>query len=207
MLIASLFNVALFGSAAILPLYFELARGESATFAGLMVAVQGLGSGVGMLVCGRLTERFGARLITPIAGAVALVGTLPWTHLGPHTSYALLLGALVVRGAGLSALMNSAYAVAYGSLERDVIPSATAALNIVARVSAAAGVAVLVALLASQLQITGAVGDAADPATVSAFADAFSEVFAVLSVAAGLAIAAALLVPRERSAPVATEAT
>jgi EmrB/QacA subfamily drug resistance transporter len=205
MLIASLFNVALFGSAAILPLYFELARGESATFAGLMVAVQGLGSGVGMLVCGRLTERFGARLMTPIAGAIALAGTLPWAHLGPHTSYTLLLAALVVRGAGLSALMNAAYAVAYGTLERDVIPSATAALNIVARVSAAGGVALLVALLDSQVRISGAVGDAVRPATASALADAFSELFVLLSVVAGLAIAAALLVPRDRTARVAAE--
>jgi EmrB/QacA subfamily drug resistance transporter len=203
MLVASMFNIALFGSAAILPLYFELARGESATFAGLMVAVQGIGSGLGMLVCGRLTDRFGARLVTPIAGAVALVGTLPWAHLGPHTSYALLLGALIVRGAGLSALMNAAYAVAYGTLERDVIPSATAALNIVSRVSAAAGVAVLVALLDSQVQITGAVRD---PATVAALADAFSELFVVLSVVAGLSIAAALLIPRGRTTAVAVEA-
>jgi EmrB/QacA subfamily drug resistance transporter len=192
--IAALFNVALFGSAAILPLYFELARGASATVAGLMVAVQGLGSGLGMLLCGRLVDRYGARVVTPVAAALALVGTLPWTHLAPHTSYALLFVALVIRGAGLSALMNTAYAVAYGTLEHDVVPSATAALNIVSRVSAAAGVAVLVALLELSLRTDGTTG-------ASALADAFSRLFAGLSVVAALAILAALFVPRRRVTP------
>jgi EmrB/QacA subfamily drug resistance transporter len=198
-IIAALFSFMLFGSAAILPLYFESARGESPVVAGLLVALQGLGSAVGMFACGPLTDRYGARIVAAIASGFILLGTLPWLWLAPHTGYAILLLGLVVRGAGLSALMNAAYAVAYGTLEHTAVPGATAALNIVSRVSSAAGVAVAVVVVQSRAPDlirlgAGVNGTALSQAVSAAFSETFL-IFAALAIAVTLP---ALMLPRGR---------
>jgi EmrB/QacA subfamily drug resistance transporter len=193
--IAALFSFMLFGSAAVLPLYFEAARGESPVAAGLLVALQGIGSVVGMIACGRLTDRYGAKLVAAVSAACIVAGTLPWLWLTPHTGYAVLLAGLVVRGAGLSAVMNAAYAVAYGTLGGAAIPNATAALNIVSRVSAAAGVAVAVVVVQSRAPDIGSGG----AATANAAAHAFSETFLLFAILAVASLLAALMLPRSRA--------
>jgi EmrB/QacA subfamily drug resistance transporter len=197
--IAALFSFMLFGSAAILPLYFESSRGESAVVAGLLVAAQGLGSVIGMFACGYLADRYSARIVAPAAAVLVVVGTLPWISLSPHAGYAVLLAGLFVRGAGLSALMNAAYAVAYGTLERESIPSATAALNIVSRVSSAAGVAVAVVVIQSRApDILSLTVGAKNVALAYAVSAAFSSAFLVFAVFAMATIIPALALPRVR---------
>jgi hypothetical protein len=132
--------------------------------------------------------------VAPIAAGLVLLGTLPWLWLTPHTGYAILLIGLVVRGAGLSALMNSAYAVAYGTLERAAVPGATSVLNIVSRVSSAAGVAVAVVVVQSGAPDVIHLGAGAGNA-VSA---AFSETFLLLAAVALAAVVPALMLPRSR---------
>ena len=51
---------ALFGAMIILPLYYQVARGESALTAGLLMAPQGVGAALAMPVAGRLTDRSAA---------------------------------------------------------------------------------------------------------------------------------------------------
>ena len=55
-----LIGIALFGSMLLLPLYYQLARGESPLVAGLLTAPQGFGAAIGMSVGGRWTDRRGA---------------------------------------------------------------------------------------------------------------------------------------------------
>ena len=50
-------GIALFGSMILLPLYYQIARGESPLIAGLLVAPQGLGAVIGMSLGGRATDR------------------------------------------------------------------------------------------------------------------------------------------------------
>ena len=50
---------ALFGAMIILPLYYQVARGESALTAGLLMAPQGVGAALAMPLAGRLTDRVG----------------------------------------------------------------------------------------------------------------------------------------------------
>src|ERR671929_1843139 len=50
---------ALFGAMIILPLYFQIDRGETALSAGLLMAPQGLGAALAMPAAGRLTDRIG----------------------------------------------------------------------------------------------------------------------------------------------------
>jgi hypothetical protein len=117
---------------------------------------------------------------------------VPWLLLDQHTPYGLLLAGLVLRGAGLSALMNCAYTVAYGALARRDVPPATAALNIVSRLSSAVGVAVAVVLLESMLPGSRA-------------ADAFAHTFTALAVLAAVTLLPVLLLPRTSRRPAAAD--
>ncbi len=58
---------ALFGAMLILPLYYQVVRGESALTTGLLLAPQGIGAAFAMFLSGRLTDRVGG-------GPVALLG-------------------------------------------------------------------------------------------------------------------------------------
>jgi MFS family permease len=160
----------------------------------MLVAVQGIGSLIGIVACGRLSGRLSERTMALASAALILVGTVPWIGLSPRTGTAALLVGLVVRGAGLSALMNSAYAVAYGTLERAALPGATAALNIVSRVSAAAGVAIAVIVVERRAPDIVQAGVAR--ANVAA---AFGDVFLLFGVLAVLAVVATAVLPAGRS--------
>ena len=54
-----LLGAALFGAMLLLPLYFQVDRGESALSAGLLMAPQGIGAALVMPLSGRLTDRIG----------------------------------------------------------------------------------------------------------------------------------------------------
>ena len=67
--------MSLFGAMLILPLYYQVVRGESALNAGLLLAPQGIGAAMAMPIAGRLTDRLGAGKIVPLGVIVALIGT------------------------------------------------------------------------------------------------------------------------------------
>ncbi|MDX6729359.1 MAG: hypothetical protein QOK49_4164, partial [Baekduia sp.] len=59
------FAMAMFGAMFLLPLYYQVVRGQSALDAGLMLAPQGLGAAMAMPIAGRLTDTRGAGRIVP----------------------------------------------------------------------------------------------------------------------------------------------
>ena len=155
----TLVGAALFGALLLLPLYYQVARQVSPLEAGLLMAPQGLGAALGMNTAGRWTDRVGAGRVVLVGIALLVVGTIPFTQVGPHTSYVLLAFALVVRGLGLGATMMPAMAAAYATLERDQVPRATPMLNVLQRTGGSLGIAVLAVIL--QNQITSELGAAA----------------------------------------------
>jgi len=147
---------ALFGALLVLPLYYQVARGQSPLEAGLLMAPQGVGAALGMNRAGRLVDRIGGGRVV-IGGLVMLmVGTIPFTQVAADTSFALLAGALVLRGVGLGFTMMPAMAAAYATIERAQVPRATPMLNVLQRVGGSLGTAVLAVVL--QRQITGQLG-------------------------------------------------
>jgi EmrB/QacA subfamily drug resistance transporter len=147
---------ALFGSLLLLPLYYQVARGESALDAGLLMAPQGFGAALGMNRAGRLVDRIGGGRVVIPGLVMLMVGTIAFTQVGPGTSFWLLGGSLVVRGVGLGFTMMPAMAAAYATIERDQVPRATPMLNVVQRVGGSLGTAVLAVVL--QRQITAQLG-------------------------------------------------
>src|SRR3954451_13065439 len=146
-----IFGVSLFGAMLILPLYYQVVRGESALAAGLLLAPQGVGAAMAMPIAGRLTDRLGAGKIVPWGVLVAVLGTGVYTQLSADTPYGVLGVALWVRGIGLGMTMMPSMAAAYQTLERAAVPRATTAINIIRTVGGSLGTAILSVVLERQI--------------------------------------------------------
>jgi predicted MFS family arabinose efflux permease len=206
---------ALFGSMILLPLYYQVVRGQSPLHAGLLMAPQGVGTAIGMSVSGRLADRIGPGRIVPVGLLILALGTVPYAVIGGDTAYGVLMGSLVVRGLGLGATMMPAMAAAYATLDSAAqVPRATPMLNVLQRVGGSLGVAVLTVVLENSLQskvgaaggagaggADGAVGGALPAAVRERFADplgaAFSNAYTWSLVGILIALIPALLLMRE----------
>jgi len=147
----TLAGAALFGSILVLALYYQVARGETALDTGLLLAPQGIGAAAVMPLSGRLTDRVGGGRVATVGFALLALGTLPLAFVGANTSYALLTGALIVRGLGLGCAMMPTLAAAYAQLEPPQVPRATAAMNALQRTGGSIGTALLAVVLTHEL--------------------------------------------------------
>jgi EmrB/QacA subfamily drug resistance transporter len=200
-----LVGVALFGALLLLPLYYQLVRGESPLTTGLLLIPQGLGAALAMPVAGRLADEIGARVVIPVGLALALAGTAAFTTIGAGTSYFFLAGALFLVGLGLGATIVPSMAVAYQSVPREAIGGATSVINVIQRVAGSVGTALLAVVL--QRSITGQVNGAgigeiaalsnnARTQAAPVLADAFGNTFWVAFALVAAAFVPALLLPR-----------
>jgi EmrB/QacA subfamily drug resistance transporter len=142
----------LFGAMIVIPLYYQVARGESPLTAGLLMAPQGLGAAMVMPLAGRLTDRLGGGRVAIVGLIVCVIATLPFVWVGPHTSYGWLAAVLVVRGMGFGSAMMPSMAAAFATLERAAVPRATAALNVFQRVGGSVGTAFLAVILQNRIK-------------------------------------------------------
>ena len=146
-----LLALAMFGSMILLPLFFQVARGESALHAGLLLAPQGLGAALMMPVAGSLTDKIGGGRVA-LAGVVLMtLATIPLALIDASTSVATVAIVLLIRGFALGATFMPAMAAAYATLEQSAVPRATSALNVIQRVGGSIGTAILAVVLSSQL--------------------------------------------------------
>ncbi len=142
-----LLGAALFGTLLVLPLYYQVDRGQSALDAGLLIAPQGIGAALMLPISGRLTDRLGGGPVVVAGCGILALATLPLVFVTDHTPYALLGGVLFVRGLGLGASIQPTVAAAYHILESPQVPRATAALNTLRQVGASIGTALLSVVL------------------------------------------------------------
>ncbi|MGY0064608.1 DHA2 family efflux MFS transporter permease subunit [Streptomyces sp. LZ34] len=193
-----LFVVGYFGSMLLLPMYFQVVRGESATASGLLGAPLGLAAGVTMQFSGRLADKVPPRWL--VAGGVttaALGMGLLTLQLSDTTAYWRLAVPLLVLGIGVGTTMMPAMAAATRGLSADDAPSASTALQITSQVAAAIGVA----FFSVMLSING--GTTATPTHAGPFADTYLWAVALMFTA----VLPALCLPRRRpAAPVAANA-
>jgi EmrB/QacA subfamily drug resistance transporter len=147
-----LVGAALFGAMIILPLYYQVDRGETALTAGLLMAPQGFGAAMAMPLAGRLTDRIGGGTVAVFGLAIASLGTLPFVFLHADTSYWLLGLLLVVRGIGIGSSMMPSMAAAYATLSRAAVPRATSLLNVINRIGGSLGTALLAVVLQGQIK-------------------------------------------------------
>jgi EmrB/QacA subfamily drug resistance transporter len=186
-----LVGIALFGALILLPLYYQIVRGESPLATGLLLVPQGLGAALAMPIAGRLTDEIGARVVIPVGIVLALVGTAAYTQVGADTPYWLLAGALFVIGLGLGSTIMPSMAVAYQAVPREAVAQATSAINVIQRIAGSVGTALLAVILQRSIS-TGRAHT--PPALASAFGTTFWVAFGLVATA----LVPALLLPRIR---------
>jgi EmrB/QacA subfamily drug resistance transporter len=212
------FAAAMFGAMFLLPLYYQVVRGQSALDAGLLLAPQGVGAAIMMPIAGKLTDEMGAGKIVLGGLGLLLLGMLGFTRVGADTSFWFLGSSQFLMGLGMGAAMMPAMSAAYQTLQRQQLARATTALNIIQRVGGSIGTALLSVVLTHQLasRLPGsgegglgaarAVPAAARDRVAPDIAEAFGHTFWWAAGIIGLAVIPALLLPRHKPAPPAAEA-
>jgi EmrB/QacA subfamily drug resistance transporter len=145
-----LLGAALFGAMLLLPLYYQVDRGESALNAGLLMAPQGIGAALVMPISGRLTDRIGGGRVALFGIALMTLTMVPLVAVGPTSSYTWLALVLLVRGVGLGCSMMPTMASAYAVVRSDQVPGATSVLNTLQRLGGSIGTALLAVVLSDQ---------------------------------------------------------
>ena len=69
----------------LLPLYYQVVRGQSALMAGLLMAPQGIGAALVMRKAGDITDRVGARRVVPLGVVLIIAGSLPYVFVTAST--------------------------------------------------------------------------------------------------------------------------
>jgi len=135
----------------VLPLYYQIDRGESALAAGLLMAPQGVGAALAMPFAGKLTDRIGGGRVALAGMILVTLSTIPFASISATTSFGLLAPMLVLRGIGIGSAMMPAMAAAYATLTYADVPRATSALNVLQRVGGSLGTALLAVVLQHQI--------------------------------------------------------
>jgi EmrB/QacA subfamily drug resistance transporter len=201
-------GTALFGVALLLPLYFQIVRGQDPLHTGLLLVPQGLGAAISIGIAGVLSDRLGARRVVPAGILLALAGTLAYTRIGASTSYWYLAAALFLVGAGLGATITPSMSAAIQNLSHAEMPAATSVINVVQRVAGSLGSALLAVVLQRTLTsdvtgLHGGIGRATtlvrdSPGLAPALAHAFATTFWVAVVLSAAALVPALLLPARK---------
>lgn len=166
-------GASLFGGLIVLPLYYEVLRGESVITTGLLLLAYGGGAAAALRVGGRLTDRRGGGFSSVIGLAITVAATVPFVFLPANTDLVVVELLQLVRGVGVGMAGLPAMSSAF-SAAGDQIEDATTTANILQRVGGSLGSALLVIVLQRDTGIAG-----------------FHAAFASLSGGAALALVAA----------------
>ncbi|MGP3937252.1 DHA2 family efflux MFS transporter permease subunit [Nonomuraea sp. KM88] len=176
-------GASIFGPMVLLPLFYQQVRGATGVETGLLLAPLALGTMAALPLAGRLTDRFGPRVLLIAGTVVAAAGTVPYVAV-PGASDPALSVALFLRGVGLGLATVPIAAAAYMRLSPEAVPEATTLLSVIQRIGGSFGTAFLLAIVARHLATGGS--------APQAYAIAFGATL-ILSL---LALAPAALLPR-----------
>jgi EmrB/QacA subfamily drug resistance transporter len=186
---------ALFGASILMPLWFQVVRGESAVVTGLLLAPQGMGVALAMFWSGRLTDRVGGGPLALAGVLLTAAATVPFAFFTDTTPLAAVCGWMALRGVGIGLAFMPAMAAAFAAMTREQIPDATPQLNVLQRVGGSIGTAILAVVLQDRLSALG------PSAGAGARAEAFGQTYWwAIAITLAAAVPAIVLIFAERSA-------
>ncbi|WFB10718.1 DHA2 family efflux MFS transporter permease subunit [Streptomyces sp. LX-29] len=190
----ALFVVGYFGSMLLLPMYFQVVRGESVTASGLLGAPLALAAGITMQFSGRLSDRVSPRKLITSGIVLAAFGMALFAgQLTDTTPYWRIGLALFVMGVGVGMTIMPTMAAATRGLTGEEAPSASTTLQITSQMGASIGMAFFSVLLS----VNGDGGSTA-PTHAEPFADTYFWAVALMLAA----VVPALRLPLRRPAAV-----
>jgi EmrB/QacA subfamily drug resistance transporter len=150
--IAFVSGVAMFGALAFLPQYMQLVHGVSATKSGLLLLPLLMGLLVMSISSGRYISRTGRYRWFPLAGTILVtVGLWLLTHIGAHTSLAIVGLYILVFGAGLGLFMQVLTLVVQNAVPMKQMGVATSSVTFFRSMGGAIGASALGAVLTARI--------------------------------------------------------
>jgi EmrB/QacA subfamily drug resistance transporter len=147
-IVAFVSGVAMFGALAFLPQYLQLVHGVSATESGLLLLPLLVGLLVMSIASGRYISRTGKYRWFPLAGTILVtIGLILLSHLGAHTSLALVGLYILVFGAGLGLFIQVLTLVVQNSVPMRQMGVATSSVTFFRSMGGAIGASALGAVL------------------------------------------------------------
>lgn len=134
-----------FGGQFLLPLYFRDVCHEALADVGLLLTPQLIGSATGFPVAGYFSDRLGPRVVLIVGGLLSVLATWPLAMIDGGSSYLLVGSALAIRGFGLALATVPAMAAGLAMAGTRHVSDAAPILNILQRVGAMAGAALVTA--------------------------------------------------------------
>jgi EmrB/QacA subfamily drug resistance transporter len=178
--VAFVTQFSLFGIQYLLPLMLQQARGLGAAATGLILLPSGITSFLSMTVAGQLYNRAGPKKLAFAGLTVLLVTTLLFARTDASTSLMVLAILASLRGVAIGFAMMPVNTAAFNTVPDGQMAHATALTNVLFRIFASTGAAILTATLVVSLQLRGAPsgasvtsGTAPTPLLFHAFDDAF----------------------------------
>jgi EmrB/QacA subfamily drug resistance transporter len=144
-------NAILSGAMMVLPLYYQLARGESPLSAGLLLVPQGLGVAMMMPIAGRIVDRGKPGLVVLCGIPLIVLGFVSFTQAGDDGSYLRLGLSLWIIGVGTGCTMMPSMTATYRVLNPAQMPHATATFSVIGDFGASSAVALFVVVLDAQV--------------------------------------------------------
>ena len=149
----------MFGSLNLLPYYLQNVLRLEPVYIGLILLPGGLWMALLGPFVGRLYDRVGPKpLIIP---AMFLISGVLWamTLLGTGTWWPLILIGYLILCTGFSFLFGPLFTLSLGSVKPELYSHGSALLGSIQQVAGAAGVALLIAVMASRAQVLGGIDD------------------------------------------------
>ena len=145
-------DIAWFGVLVLLPLAFQQLRHASPLSAGLLMAPQGLGTAVGMWLCGRLGDGPVARRLGAVGALMLVVTTMMVAGFGPAMPAWPICVTLLFAGFGAGLSWVPATAASYVGLARHEISHGSPLVTVTMRLGASFGTAIAAIMLQAQLR-------------------------------------------------------
>jgi EmrB/QacA subfamily drug resistance transporter len=145
-------GIAMFGSAVFLGQYFQVARGYSATEAGLLTIPMMFGSFLGSVGAGQLITRFGKWKRYLVLGGLFLTAGLGVLGTIDHTSPYWYIGlGMLSMGIGMGMMMQNLVLAVQNTVDVSEVGAASASVTFFRSLGGAVGVSVLGAVLATRV--------------------------------------------------------
>ena len=198
---------ALFGSVTYLPLFLQVAKGESPTASGLQMVPQMGGMLLTSITTGLIVSRTGRYKLFPVAGtAVMTVGLFLLSRMTPETTILAASGIMLLVGLGLGMVMQVLVIAVQNAVDYRDLGVATSGAILFRLIGGSVGTAVLGAIIAARLDheltrwlpagtpgplssetsITTAMLASLTPAVRAAYSHAFAASLATVFLAAAL---------------------
>ena len=151
-IVGLLIGVAMFGTMAYLPTYFQMAEGVSATEAGLLMTPLMGSLLLASILVGRRVTRTGRYRLPPIVGSVVLaVGLWLLSTVDLETPLPLICAYLAVMGIGLGSAMQILTLVVQNEFPHRIVGTATAANSYFRQGGSSLGTAVVGSMFVARL--------------------------------------------------------